>query len=109
MGSPSLPIRGRFRRERPATAGNGAVLRQKLDDLKAEIELRAKLAQQHVSGEVLLPDYYQKPEHDRILLDRVNATRERMSGLVANGVDLLPFLELGAERGQRSLVVANDF
>jgi SAM-dependent methyltransferase/uncharacterized protein YbaR (Trm112 family) len=76
--------------------------------LKGEIAFRAKLAVQHVSGEVLLPEYYQKAEHDRILQDRVEATQRKMQELATLGVTLSPFLELGAERGQRSLVLTND-
>ena len=76
--------------------------------MKGEIEFRAKLARQHTTGEVVLPDYYDKEEHDRILLERVNATSETMTELARLGVQFSPFLELGAERGQRSLVVAND-
>jgi hypothetical protein len=77
--------------------------------LKGEIEFRAKLSIQHVSGEVLLPDYYGKEEHDRILLDRVDATHKKMKELADIGINFSPFLELGAERGQRSLVLMNDF
>jgi SAM-dependent methyltransferase len=83
--------------------------RQTIDNLKGEIAFRAKLAVQHVSGEVLLPDYYQKTEHDRILQDRVEATQRKMKELATVGISMSPFLELGAERGQRSLVLTNDF
>lgn len=83
--------------------------RQTIGNLKGEVDFRAKLAVQHVSGEVLLPDYYRKEEHDRILRDRVEATRQTMTELASRGIRLSPFLELGAERGQRALVLANDF
>lgn len=83
--------------------------RQSLRNLKGEIDFRAKLARQHVDGEIVLPDYYAKEEHDRILLERVKATGERMTELADLGVQFSPFLELGAERGQRSLVLTNDF
>jgi ubiquinone/menaquinone biosynthesis C-methylase UbiE len=83
--------------------------RQSIENLKGEIEFRAKLSIQHVSGEVQLPDYYEKKEHDRILLERVDATQQRMKELAEIGISFSPFLELGAERGQRSLVLANDF
>jgi SAM-dependent methyltransferase/uncharacterized protein YbaR (Trm112 family) len=89
--------------------GNPSEPRQTIDNLKGEIAFRAKLAVQHVSGEVLLPDYYQKADHDRILHDRVEATHRRMNELATLGINLSPFLELGAERGQRSLVLTNDF
>ena len=83
--------------------------RQSIANLKGEIEFRAKLALQHVSGEVLLPDYYKKDEHDRILQERVDATYKKMRELAVLGIAFSPFLELGAERGQRSLVLTNDF
>ena len=83
--------------------------RQSIENLKGEIEFRAKLATQHVSGEVLLPDYYHKEEHDQILRERVEATRKKMKELEKMGINFAPFLELGAERGQRSLVLVNDF
>src|SRR5436190_4335364 len=82
---------------------------QHLRNLKGEVAFRAKLARQHVTGEVILPDYYRREEHDRILLERVGATRARMAELARMGVKLSPFLELGAERGQRSSVLVNDF
>ena len=84
-------------------------VQQTIENLKGEIEFRAKLAMQHVSGEVLLPDYYKKEEHDRILIERVDATCKRMNELAARGISFSPFLELGAERGQRSLALTNDF
>src|SRR5262245_10667897 len=89
--------------------GKGPQTRQTIDNLKGEIAFRAKLAGQHVSGEVLLPDYYKKEDHDRILLERVEATHNKMKELARLGLNLSPFLELGAERGQRSLVLMNDF
>ena len=81
---------------------------QNLSHLKGEIAFRKKLARQHVTGEMLLPDYYAKETHDRILRDRVNATIRDIRGLGRPG-GLSPFLELGAERCQRSLVLTNDF
>jgi SAM-dependent methyltransferase/uncharacterized protein YbaR (Trm112 family) len=83
--------------------------RQHIRNLQGEVAFRAKLARQHVTGEVLLPDYYRQEEHDRILSERVAATRTKMAELTRLGVTTSPFLELGAERGQRSLVLANDF
>jgi len=83
--------------------------RQAIQNLKGEIEFREILSRQHVSGENLLLDYYPKEQHDRILLQRMADTEQRMRQLLQDGVRLSPFLELGAERGQRSLVLANDF
>ena len=64
--------------------------RQTIDNLKGEIAFRAKLAVQHVSGDVLLPDYYGKEDHDRILHARVEATRQKMHELAALGIPLSP-------------------
>jgi SAM-dependent methyltransferase len=82
---------------------------QAIDHLKGEIEFRRKLSRQHVSGDMLLPDYYEKREHDAILQDRIDTTYTTMKQLEARGIALSPFLELGAERGQRALVLTNHF
>ena len=74
--------------------------RQHRRNLQGEIAFRAKLARQHVTGEVLLPDYYRREEHDNILRERVEATRAKMVELTRAGVSLSPFLELGAEIDQ---------
>jgi len=83
--------------------------RQTIDNMKAEIEFREKLSRQHVSGEIILSDYYKKEEHDKILLERLNKTKNKMEELNNKGIGLSPFIEMGAERGQRSLVLTNDF
>jgi SAM-dependent methyltransferase/uncharacterized protein YbaR (Trm112 family) len=81
---------------------------QSIDSLKGEVEFRKKLARQHVTGETLLPDYYDKEEHDKILLERMQTTARDIAE-IARDVTLSPFIELGAERCQRSLVLTNDF
>jgi SAM-dependent methyltransferase/uncharacterized protein YbaR (Trm112 family) len=83
--------------------------RQTIENLRAEIAFREKLSWQHVSGEVMLPDYFPKEKHDEILLKRIEDTHHSMRALSSRGVRFSPFLELGAERGQRSLVLTNDF
>jgi SAM-dependent methyltransferase/uncharacterized protein YbaR (Trm112 family) len=81
---------------------------QTLSNLRGEIEFRRKLAEQHVTGRILLPDYYGKAAHDAILRERMATTLREIAALQARGVQLSPFLELGAERGQRALVLVND-
>jgi SAM-dependent methyltransferase len=81
---------------------------QTLSNLRGEIEFRRKLAEQHVTGRMLLPDYYGKDAHDAILRERMATTARELGALQGRGVRLAPFLELGAERGQRSLVLVND-
>lgn len=81
---------------------------QTLRHLKGEVEFRKKLAIQHVTGETVLPDYYDKEQHDKILLERVERTLRDVQELEKR-TRLSPFVELGAERCQRSLVLTNDF
>lgn len=82
---------------------------QGLQNLQGEVEFRKKLAIQHVTGEVLIPGYYSKAEHDQLLQQRIDETVKHLQQLVDQRITLSPFIELGAERGQRSLVLANDF
>ncbi|NQS88890.1 class I SAM-dependent methyltransferase, partial [Patescibacteria group bacterium] len=81
---------------------------QTIKNIKGEIEFRKKLAKQHVTGEMLLPDYYGKEAHDKILFERVDATLNDIKPFEKQ-IRLSPFVELGAERCQRSLVLTNDF
>jgi len=82
---------------------------QSVKNLLGEIEFRKQLAKQHVTGEMLLPDYYDKDQHDKILLERVNTTLRDVKKLEKEGILLSPFIELGAERCQRAIVLTNDF
>ncbi|MBU0677411.1 MAG: methyltransferase domain-containing protein [Verrucomicrobia bacterium] len=77
--------------------------------MRGEIVFREKLSKQHVDGEVLLPDYFRKEEHDEIISRRMDETRSRMSSLNQQGVAISPYIEMGAERGFRSLVLENEF
>jgi uncharacterized protein YbaR (Trm112 family)/ubiquinone/menaquinone biosynthesis C-methylase UbiE len=81
---------------------------QSIDSQRGEVEFRKKLSVQHVTGETLLDDYYSKDEHDEILHERMETTAANMRALKP-GITLSPFIELGAERCQRSLVLTNDF
>jgi uncharacterized protein YbaR (Trm112 family)/SAM-dependent methyltransferase len=82
--------------------------RQTIDSQRGEIEFRKKLSVQHVTGETLLSEYYGKDEHDQILIERMQKTERDMRELQRTET-LSPFIELGAERCQRSLVMTNDF
>ena len=84
--------------------------RQDLANLEGEVRFRAKLARQHgAEGVVLLPDYPDKAEHDRILADRVATTRATFAALAGRRIRFDRYLELGAERGHRALVLENEF
>ncbi len=88
---------------------DNSVPKQTIDNLKGEIKFRRLLAQQHVTGEILLPDYFDKEAHDKILADRIATTRSAMKRLLEKGVNISSFIELGAERCQRSLLLVNEF
>ncbi len=83
--------------------------KQTINNLKGEVRFRKILAKQHVTGEELLPDYYGKEEHDNILLERIDKTRRDLAKLEIHGSEVSPFLEMGAERCHRSLVLTNDY
>jgi SAM-dependent methyltransferase/uncharacterized protein YbaR (Trm112 family) len=75
---------------------------------KAEIEFRKKLVQQQVSGAQVLKDEYSSLEIERILKERMDTTFKQVDKLEQQGFVLSPYIEIGAERCQRSLVMEND-
>ena len=81
---------------------------QSTEAKKGEIEYRRRLAQQHLSGEVLIADEFDQAAIEQILSDRMVKTRKQISALRAKGIPISPYVEIGAERGQRSLVLEND-
>ena len=81
---------------------------QTLDHARGEVAFRRKLAEQHVTGRMILPDYFGKEEHDAILRERMATTVRDLRALQARKIRLSPFLEIGAERGQRSLALINE-
>ncbi|MCP5048495.1 MAG: methyltransferase domain-containing protein [bacterium] len=83
--------------------------KQTIDHMKGEIRFREKLVDQHVKGEELVDGYIKKDDHDEVMRERVDTTRKAMKQLQAEGVGLSPFIEVGAERGHRSMVMVNDF
>jgi SAM-dependent methyltransferase/uncharacterized protein YbaR (Trm112 family) len=82
--------------------------RQQINNQKGEIEFRRKLVRQQIKGDKVLSDEYEGSEGENILRDRMNETLAGMNRLREAGVTLSPYLEIGAERGQRSLVMEND-
>jgi hypothetical protein len=69
-------------------------MKQKIEHLKGEVEFRKILAKQHVTGEILLPDYYGKEEHDKILSDRINTARKDLKQFKIESSHMMPFLEM---------------
>ncbi len=82
---------------------------QLVSSKKGEIDFRKKLVQQQVEGKSVLSDEYSEEGIREVLKERMKNTFERMDSLKRQGVVLSPYLEIGAERCQRSLVMENDF
>ena len=73
-----------------------------------EIEFRRKLVRQQVNGENLLDDEFDRTGIETILRERMNTTLDQMTALRERGFALSPYVEIGAERSQRSLVMENE-
>ena len=82
--------------------------RQTANNQEGEIQFRRKLVRQQVEGEVVLDDEYSSDEIAGILRDRMSNTLDTMRELQASGICLSPFVEIGAERGQRAMVMESD-
>lgn len=82
--------------------------KQSIENMKGEVRFRQDLYKQLVEGEVVLPDYMKKEEHDKVLLERMENTKHEMQALKATGVAIGQYLEVGAERCIRALVMEND-
>lgn len=80
---------------------------QLVSNQKAEIEFRKKLYLQQVDGKRLFEDEFDSASMERILQERMGKTFTQMSQLRDRGIPLSPYIEIGAERGQRSLVMEN--
>ncbi len=83
---------------------------QSVKNQKGEIEFRRKLVEQQVFGKTVFEDEFNKEGLEKILLDRMKETFDRMIDLHMNmNVKFHPLcIELGAERCQRSLIMEND-
>ena len=83
---------------------------QDINVKKGEVTFRQKLAtQQSRDGSTVFPEL---DDYDGMLdtmMQRVASTRAAMSRLTNQGIKISPFIELGAERCQRSLVLINEF
>jgi SAM-dependent methyltransferase/uncharacterized protein YbaR (Trm112 family) len=81
---------------------------QDVANQKAEIEFRKKLYLQQVDGKGIFEDEFDSAGMEKILLERMNKTLAQMALLRDRGIPLTPYIEIGAERCQRSLVMEND-
>ena len=81
---------------------------QSLNAQKGEIAFRKKLVQQHVKRERIFRDEFDAESLETILRGRMERTHEHMTLLKRQGIPLSPYIEIGAERCQRTLVMEND-
>lgn len=81
---------------------------QCLENQRGEIAFRAKLYRQQIDGERIFADEFDAREIETVLADRMAKTRHDMESLKETGIPVSPYIEIGAERGQRSLVMEND-
>jgi SAM-dependent methyltransferase len=84
------------------------VSKQQLAHQKGEIDFRKKLYMQQVEGQVVFRDEFDATGIERILKDRMHKTLLQMTSLQKRDIVLSPYIEIGAERCQRSLVMEND-
>jgi len=82
--------------------------RQPIESQRGEVEFRKKLYLQQVEGKRVLDDEFDATGIEKILQDRMKKTLDQMTALRQSGVALSPYVEIGAERCQRSLVMEND-
>lgn len=82
--------------------------KQSIKAQKGEIEFRKKLVRQQVYGDYIFNDEFNAKGIEKILIDRMKKTYKQMTLLKKSGVALSPYIEIGAERCQRSLVMEND-
>jgi len=83
--------------------------KQELRNKIGEISFRKELSSQQTGGEIIFEDEFSPEDIEKILIERMEKTKRQIQLLKDQGILMSPYLELGAERGQRSLVMENDF
>lgn len=83
--------------------------KQPVETKKAEMRFRKCLTEQHVHGEKIFPYELNDEEIFRVLIQRVKKSRRDFMALRARNVHMSPFLEIGAERCQRTALLINEF
>ncbi|MFC1585063.1 class I SAM-dependent methyltransferase [Fibrobacterota bacterium] len=81
---------------------------QSTHNQKGEIVFRKKLLEQQIGEKRHFQDEFAGNEVEHILRQRMEETRRQMGELMEKGVGCSPYIEIGAERCQRSLVMEND-
>jgi SAM-dependent methyltransferase len=86
----------------------GRVIQQPIDAKKGEIEFRKKLYEQQVLGQNRFADEFNTNEMIEIVRKRAIKTYDQVKRLQDRGIVTSPYVEIGAERCQRSLVMENQ-
>ena len=81
---------------------------QSAESQRGEIEFKKQLVQQQIEGKCVFNNEFDAKGIEKLLSDRMKKTFEQMTLLKESGVVLSPYMEIGAERCQRSLVMEND-
>lgn len=84
----------------------------KLQPLSAkigEVRFRRQLVKQHSGPQTFFPSEPTHKEIINIIEERIKTTKKAFRDLQKKDILLNPFLEIGAERGQRAMVLTNDF
>ncbi len=81
---------------------------QEVSSQKGEIKFRKQLIKQQIDGELIFEDEFNADGIEKILIARMTKTLAQMTELRQRKINISPYLEIGAERCQRSLVMEND-
>jgi ubiquinone/menaquinone biosynthesis C-methylase UbiE len=84
-------------------------MKQTTDAKKAEILFRKKVYEQQVlQKSVHFEDEFSSEEMETVINERMEKTFDQITRLKSRSIVISPYLEIGAERGQRSLVMENE-
>lgn len=82
--------------------------KQLIENQKGEVEFRKRLYLHQVENQTVFTNEFDANGIEDILRDRMKKTLYQMTQLQKNNITLSPYIEIGAERCQRSLVMEND-
>jgi SAM-dependent methyltransferase/uncharacterized protein YbaR (Trm112 family) len=82
--------------------------KQLVENQKGEVDFRKKLYLQQVENKKVFDDEFDATGIENILKDRMKKTIDQITLIRRGNIVLSPYIEIGAERCQRSLVMEND-
>ena len=83
--------------------------RQSIDNLKGEVDFRRKLSKQQVDGQQIFEDEYDRAGIEAVLRESMETTSKHIRSLIDKNIVISPYIEIGAERCQRAMVMETDF